>query len=91
MHAPLNSNAQMSFEPTLGVTFLPRCSQCHQPHPMARKPPVERDDCPDCGAKLDQGFSEDVPAVIVGGGPQVWLGLTLIKIGNRLRAWAKEI
>ena len=60
--------------------FLPRCAACHAPHPMARKPPQERDTCPDCGHPA----GEPAAAVKVSTTGGLWLWLA-----NRCHALAR--
>lgn len=60
--------------------FMARCAHCHAPHPMARKPPVESDICPDCG-QPSQPPADTVDASTNGG---LWLWLA-----NRCHALAR--
>lgn len=79
-------------EPSLSVQFLPRCTACHAPHPLAGKPPVDRDDCPSCGAVLPQpGAPFDVPAVLVGFHPATLLARLFLGLAKLLLSIAKRI
>jgi hypothetical protein len=68
------------WEPSLTHRFMPRCASCHAPHPMARKPPVESNVCPDCGHPSTPA-AEVVSAPVSGG---LWLWLA-----NRFNAIAR--
>ncbi len=68
------------WEPSMAHCFMPRCSQCHAPHPRARKPAVEIDVCPDCGHPAAQ--PAEVVKVSTSGGLWLWLA-------NRLNAIAR--
>lgn len=62
------SQGALLFEPSLSSTFLPGCAACHAPHPLARRPPLPPESCPDCGAPQFTGATVDIPAEITGRG-----------------------
>lgn len=80
------AGAATYIEPSLGVTFLPRCPHCLGKHPLAYTPPAARADvCPDC----DMPLPEPTPAMHVGAeltgrDPLTAIGLALLKAGKWL-------
>lgn len=67
--APIQHFARTSgaYEPVLMYQLLPRCQQCHAPHPLARKPKRPADTCPDCGTSLPElGAAHEEPALLTG-------------------------
>lgn len=79
-----------TWEPSLTATFLPRCANCHAPHPLARGPlSVASDTCPDCGHPVGSSYSREVPASM--GGLWGWIASIFLNIGRALRRLAKEV
>lgn len=77
------------WEPQMYHRFMPRCSACHAPHPMARKPAVDSGLCPDCGHPA--GALGAAVKVSTKGGLWLWLANKchalahwLIKISERI-------
>lgn len=70
-------------------TFLPRCANCHAPHPLARKPAMAAEHCPDCGSPSTMGPTVVIEEPVLTGF-YGWLATRLLKIGQRLRSLAKE-
>lgn len=66
--------------PSLTHRLLSRCPACHAAHPMARKPPIESDACPDCGHPCVA--PADPVKVSTSGGLWLWLA-------NRCHALAR--
>jgi hypothetical protein len=59
-------NAVMIPEPFALVTPLPACANCGAIHPLARRPKLDVDDCPDCGHPLAELVTTEVPAALTG-------------------------
>lgn len=79
------------FEPEVSHTFLPRCQHCGGSHPLARKPVMSADKCPDCGGDA----SQPGPTVTQTGrlglhSPSVILGNLFLAIGRKLGSIAKD-
>lgn len=80
------------YEPTLGVTFLPRCANCGAAHPMAGKPPIDTKDCPECGFTLPTvGQTIHVRAVLTGWTPSAIFARLLFAAGQALRSLAEKL
>lgn len=86
----LSQNASTSghWEPAVARQFLPRCAHCHAPHPMARKPRIESEICPDCGTPSGEPGAIEVQVGSVPG-LRGYIGGTLLSIGRGLRNFAK--
>jgi hypothetical protein len=76
-------------EPYALVRPLPACSNCNAIHPLARKPAMDVDKCPDCGTPLEQVEAMFVKAALGG----VWgflfnlcvgVGKGLLKLGRAI-------
>ena len=79
-----------TWEPSLTATFLPRCANCHAPHPMARGPlSTPLDDCPDCGYPVGKSYSREVPASL--GGFWGWVASIFLNIGRALKRLSREV
>lgn len=71
---PLGNGAASYIEPSLGVTFLPRCPHCGGKHPLAYMPALPDGVCPDCGTLLAEAPAEIVvPAELTG--RDVWTSI----------------
>lgn len=80
------------FEPFCEVTFLPRCSACHAPHPQAMNPPRISNKCPACDAPIALGRQKTtVPAKLTGADPLLALGLFFQACGRWLRNLANKV
>ncbi len=52
--------------PVMIHQLLRRCANCHAPHPLARKPKLDLDHCPDCGHASSAGPLMAVDAKMTG-------------------------
>ena len=91
------------YKPSLGITHLARCSQCHGPHPLARLRGIKAEDwrailadpsraddaCPDCGAPSAPGHMKEVDAKLPGFWG--WRASMNLAIGRFLFRLAKRI
>lgn len=76
-------------EPYLVARFLPRCANCHLPHPLARMPKVFSEVCPDCGTPSGEGYDTLVKASLGG----VWglLAKGFLSVGRWLRNQSRKV
>ncbi len=81
------SSALGHFEPELRYTFLPRCAQCHAPHPVAQKLPL-LSTCPQCGCPSGAAVSRVERAKLYG--LWGWVASLFLAIGKGLTALAKR-
>ena len=81
----VTTNAFLEFRPSMEVTFLPRCGNCHAPHPLARKPQCDPATCPDCGAPQGGVVTKPVEATVNIGGVSGFFADLFLKIGKALR------
>lgn len=77
-------------EPSMTLTFLPRCPACEAPHPLARKPPMPADACPDCGGPQTIGRTKTVRAIITGRGPWPWLANRCFAAAQWIRGYLER-
>ncbi len=82
------ANAVGRYEPTVSRTFLPRCSECQTPHPLARRPAAPDGACPDCGAPSDKGPIQTQRGQITD--PVTAFGMFLANTGAWLRNLANR-
>lgn len=82
------SNAVCRYEPMVSRTFLPRCSKCEAPHPLARRPVAPDGVCPDCGTKTRRGPTQTQRGQITD--PIAAFGVFLANTGAWLRNLANR-
>lgn len=77
------------WEPSMSHQLFSRCANCHAPHPMARRPPVASEACPECGHAAAK--PADAVNITTTGGLWLWLANLchafarwLIKLSERL-------
>lgn len=78
-----------NFEPSLTMTFLPKCPGCGAPHPRARG--LDLDSCYDCGTFCPTGAPRTIPAIITGFTPWALAARFLLWAGRRLNDLARSI
>lgn len=79
-------------EVTFTHTFLPRCKGCGSMHPLAHKPPVESENCLNCGGPVDPPGTTQVQHLTwFGGGLFGWLARMLIVVGRKLNELAGRL
>lgn len=87
-----NNGSFRQLEGFATVQFLPRCEECHAPHPLARKPKLHVGDCPDCGHPLaDLQAVKTVPAPLTIGRAWQLLVAAFLTIGTWLHSLAGRI
>jgi hypothetical protein len=69
-------------EPYAVIQVLPKCAGCGAIHPMARKPKLHVDNCPDCGTPVDYGEPQLEKAAV--GGIMGLLFYAVVGIGKGL-------
>lgn len=80
------------FEPELVYNFLPGCRNCGGSHPLARKPQMPADKCPDCGADIaPPGPERREAAALTGWAPSTLVARACLAIGKGLNNLAKRI
>lgn len=79
------------YQPELAATFLPGCASCSAPHPLARKPAIHSNACPDCGAPSAPGHTTKVAAQLTGFHPWAILARFCLWIGERLARLARSL
>lgn len=71
--------------------FLPRCKNCHAPHPLARPGRFDDSKCPDCGTPTGPLPEPVREAVFVNGGLILWLASQMVRLGKWLDKKAKRL
>lgn len=80
------------FESELAHQMLPGCSNCHAPHPLARKGALDPTRCPDCGhVTTAPGPRLVEPAAGSFRGPSVFVARMLLQAGASLRKLAERV
>lgn len=79
-----------NFEPEVSRTFLPGCRNCGGSHPLARKPQLPADVCPDCKEPANKpGATITDRAALLGASGL--LARTCFSISQKLQNLAKGI
>jgi len=79
-----------TFEPSLTARFLPKCSKCDSPHPLAVRHVQDKQYCHVCGARAGSpGEPFEVPAVLTTGTSVV--GRALMSIGRCLISLRRKL
>lgn len=76
------------FEAEATIQLLPKCSACGAAHPLARRPKIVTDDCPDCGTPLAELEEPTVEKAALSGGYGI-IARLMFWISGRLVALAK--
>lgn len=80
------------FEPELQYTFLPGCKNCGGSHPLARKPTMPEDNCPDCGDPVDKpGETMTEKAVLTNSSPSILFSKACLSLGKAINKLSKRI
>lgn len=86
-----SSNSTFDFKAETDMQFLPRCAACEAPHPLARKPKMPADHCPDCGAESAFPIHQSADAVFSLSGIVGMIAAALLRAGEAIRKLAKRI
>lgn len=77
-----------NWEPYCHMEVLRGCSNCQAPHPLARKPPLYQDTCPECGTPSSTPEHREAKAqgniwLAIANGLQ-WIANALFRLSQRL-------
>lgn len=80
----LKADSVLVQRPFFGATVLRRCANCHAPHPLAMKPPVDTNVCPQCGTNVTRPDTVYGKVTLTGWRPSIVLARVLFWASDAL-------